>query len=147
MQFEFSHLSRRRFIRGVGAMAIFSSLPGCTKRESLVEAGNREGILHIGNGAEPADLDPGIVTGVQEFHIMMSLLEGLVAEDPVDLHPLPGVAESWDISTDRKVYTFHLRKNAMWSNGEPVTAQDFVNAYKRILSPSWARNIPTCISW
>src|SRR6185503_20152434 len=132
MQFDISMLSRRRFVIGLGALAGLSFLPGCTKRETLVEVGNRKGILHIGNGAEPADLDPGVVTGVQEFHIMMSLLEGLVTEDPVDLHPLPGVAQSWDISPDRKIYTFHLRKEAMWSNGEPVTAQDFVNAYKRI---------------
>ncbi len=136
MQFEFSHLSRRRFIHGLGAVAIFSSLPGCGKRETLVEAGDRDKVLHIGNGTEPQDLDPDIVTGVQEFHIMMSLLEGLVTEDPVDLHPVPGVAESWDISPDRKVYTFHLRKEARWSNGDPVVAQDFVNGFKRILSPT-----------
>jgi oligopeptide transport system substrate-binding protein len=117
-------------------LAMLSFFPGCTKRQTLVEAGDHDQILHIGNGTEPQELDPDIVTGVQEYHIIMSLLEGLVTEDPVDLHPVPGVAERWDISPDRKVYTFHLRTNAKWSNGDPVTAQDFWESYKRILTPS-----------
>jgi oligopeptide transport system substrate-binding protein len=136
MQFVTRILSPRRLIFCLGVFAIFSLLPGCSKRQSLAEAGDRTQILHLANGTEPQDLDPDIVTGVQEFHIMMALLEGLVSEDPVDLHPVPGVAESWDISPDRKVYTFHLRKDAKWSNGDPVTARDFWNAYKRILTPS-----------
>jgi oligopeptide transport system substrate-binding protein len=126
----------RWFLFCAGALAILSFLPGCAKRETLVEIGDREQILHIGNGTEPQDLDPDVVTGVQEFHIIMSLLEGLVAEDPVDEHPIPGAAEKWDISPDRKVYTFHLRANGKWSNGDPVTARDFWESYKRILTPS-----------
>ena len=109
---------------------------GCGRHETRVEAGDRSGILQLGNGTEPQDLDPDIVTGQNEFYIIMSLLEGLVSYDPVDLHPVPGVAERWDISPDRKVYTFHLRKNAKWSNGEPLTARDFLETYKRILTPS-----------
>src|SRR5690348_253916 len=136
MQFDFNAPQLRRLLVCLGAVAAIFLSSGCMKRQTLVEAGDRTQTLLIGNGTEPQDLDPDIVTGVQEYHIMMSLLEGLVSEDPVDLHPVPGVAESWDISPDRKVYTFHLRNNAKWSNGDPVTAQDFVNAYKRILSPS-----------
>jgi oligopeptide transport system substrate-binding protein len=138
MQFEFSKLSLRRLVFCLGALAMFFLLPGCTKRETLAEAGDHDQILHIGNGTEPQDLDPGIVTGVQEFHILMSLLEGLVTEDPVDSHPVPGVAQTWDISPDRKMYTFHLHKDAKWSNGDPVTARDFWESYKRILTPSLA---------
>ena len=138
MQFEFRHHSRRRFIHGLGAAATLSLLPGCLRRESLVEDGDRKEILHIGNGTEPSDLDPSVVTGDPEYHIIMSLLEGLVSEDPEDLHPVPGVAERWDISPDRKVYTFHFRENAKWSNGEPVTASDFYESYKRILTASLA---------
>ena len=111
---------------------------GCGRRETRVEFGNREQILYRGNGTEPAELDPQIVTGVTEHHTIMALLEGLVIEDPVDLHPTPGVAERWDISEDGKVYTFHLRRDAKWSNGDPVTAQDFWESYKRILTPSLA---------
>src|ERR1700722_8123709 len=138
MQFESSTARLRRIILCFGVLAAVSLLSGCGKRETLVEAGDRTQVLHIGNGTEPQDLDPDIVTGVQEYHIIMSLLEGLVTEDPMDLHPVPGVAERWDISPDRKVYTFHLRADAKWSNGDPVTSRDFVESYKRILSPSLA---------
>jgi oligopeptide transport system substrate-binding protein len=111
-------------------------LAGCGKRETRVEAGDRDQILHLGNGTEPQDLDPQIVTGVNEQYVIMSLIEGLVSQDPVDLHPVPGVAQSWNISPDGKVYMFHLRKNAKWSNGDPVTARDFWESYKRILAPT-----------
>ncbi len=136
MQFEFSHLSRRRFIRGLGAMAAFSALPGCSGHQTLVEAGDHLQIFQLGNGTEPQDLDPHVITGVTEHYVAMSLFEGLATQDPVDLHPIPGAAESWDISPDQKIYTFHLRKNARWSNGDAVTARDFLESYKRILTPS-----------
>src|SRR5579862_4641412 len=115
--------------------AVFS---GCAKRETAVQRGNREQILHRGLGYEVSDLDPHLVTGLSEYSVVSALFEGLVAEDPVDLHPVPGVAESWDISPDGIVYVFHLRPDAKWSNGEPVTAQDFVASWRRVLTPSLA---------
>ena len=114
------------------------SLVGCGHRETLVEVGDRKQILYLGNGGEPSELDPYLVTGVPEHRILQSLFEGLATEDPVDLHPVPGVAKSWDISPDRKVYTFHLREDAKWSNGEPIVARDFLESYKRMLTPSLA---------
>jgi oligopeptide transport system substrate-binding protein len=105
-------------------------LAGCTKRETPVEMGNREQILHLGNLSEPKDLDPHIVTGISAYNVISALLEGLVPEGS-------GVAERWEVSDDGLVYTFHLRKNAKWSNGDPVVATDFVFAYQRILSPSF----------
>jgi oligopeptide transport system substrate-binding protein len=111
---------------------------GCGRRETRVELGDREQILQLGSGTEPQELDPHLTTGVTEYHIEMALFEGLAIEDPVDLHPIPGVAESWDISPDAKIYTFHLRKNARWSNGDPLTAHDFLESFKRILTPSLA---------
>ncbi len=113
-------------------------LGGCAKRETQAERGIREQILHLANGSEPQDLDPHITTGVPEFHIQMSLFEGLTAEHPKDLSPVPGVAERWDISPDGSVYTFHLRANAKWSNGERITAHDFLKSYRRILTASLA---------
>ena len=59
-------------------------------------------ILNLGNGGEPKDLDPHVVTGVPEAHILMNLLEGLVSKDPKTLAPIPGVAETWKISNDGK---------------------------------------------
>jgi oligopeptide transport system substrate-binding protein len=95
-------------------------------------------ILLLGNSAEPQDLDPQIVTGVPEHHIIMALLEGLVTDHPSGVGVAPGVAERWETSTDGLTWTFHLRTAARWSNGEPVTARDFVRSYQRFLTPSIA---------
>ena len=106
--------------------------------ESNVTMGNRDGVLHFGNGAEPQDLDPHIVTGVTEHHIISALLEGLVVKNPQTLVPEPAVAESWTISDDGKTYSFSLRENARWSNGDPLTAEDFVWSWWRGLLPQMA---------
>jgi len=101
-----------------------------------VESGNRDGVLHFGNGTEPQGLDPHIVTGVPEHHIISAIFEGLVTKNPETLEPEPGVAQSWDISEDGRIYTFHLRENAKWSNGETVTAEDFRWSWERALNPA-----------
>ena len=103
--------------------------------ESNVESGNREQILHFGNGDEPQEIDPHLTTGIPEFHIQQALFEGVVAKHPSTLEIEPGVAESWDISDDQLVYTFHFREDARWSNGDPVRAQDFVYSWERALRP------------
>lgn len=111
-------------------------LGACGEGESKVESGDRQQILHWGNGAEPQELDPHIVTGVPEHHIITALLEGLVLKDPSTLEPIPGVAERWTLSDDLLTYSFHLRDNARWSNGDPVTADDFVWSWWRALQPA-----------
>ncbi|MEO7297686.1 MAG: peptide ABC transporter substrate-binding protein [Verrucomicrobiota bacterium] len=108
----------------------------CGHRQTRVEVGNREQVLHVGNGGEPADLDPHTSIGQIEADIMLALFEGLVNGDPKTNEPKPGVAERWEISDDGLLYTFHLRKAARWSNGDAVTAQDFVESYHRALLPS-----------
>ena len=108
----------------------------CSGGENNVQTGNRDKILHFGNGAEPQELDPHIVTGVPEHNIIAALLEGLVSKDPKTLEPTPAVAERWNISEDGKTYTFYLRNNARWSNGEPLTATDFVWSWWRALQPA-----------
>jgi oligopeptide transport system substrate-binding protein len=110
-------------------------LAACARRETPVEAGNRLGILHLGNQGEPATLDPQIANGNPEYYISFALLEGLTTQDPADLSPRPGAAESWEVSPDGLVYTFHLRAGARWSNGDAVTSHDFLYSYRRILSP------------
>jgi oligopeptide transport system substrate-binding protein len=111
-------------------------LTACGNNESNIVSGNRQQILHWGNGTEPQELDPHIVTGVPEHHILIALLEGLVLKDPETLEPIPGVAESWTISGDGLVYNFKLRDNARWSNGDQVTAEDFVWSWWRALQPA-----------
>ena len=111
-------------------------ITACSESIKPVDTAVENQILYIGNGTEPQDLDPHIVTGVPESKVLMALLEGLVIRNPDGPTPLPGVAENWDISNDGKIYTFYLRKNATWSNGDAVTANDFVYAWKRVLLPS-----------
>jgi oligopeptide transport system substrate-binding protein len=112
----------------------FSS--GCSRRETPVEAGIRTQTLHIGNGWEPRDLDPHIINNVADFNIVFALMEGLTSSDPKDGHPVPGVAERWEPAPDGLTWTFHLRKDARWSNGDPVTAGDFLYGFRRVLSPA-----------
>ena len=87
------------------------------------------------NGTEIKTVDPAIVTGQPEGRIIYGLYEALVIPDPKTLEPIPGVAESWEISDDQLVYTFHLREDARWSDGSPVTAHDFEWSYRRFLHP------------
>lgn len=94
--------------------------------------------IRIGNGTEPRELDPATSTGVPESHIEDNLFEGLCSYDPFTLQPLPGAAESWQISADAKVYTFKLRQNLKWSDGKKLDANDFVYAWRRALAPETA---------
>lgn len=95
-------------------------------------------ILYKGNGTDPKSLDPQLTTGVSEAKIHLALFEGLVSLDPKTAEPIPGVATGWDIDATNTIYTFHLRPEACWSNGQPLIATDFVFAYNRILSPELA---------
>ncbi len=105
---------------------------------SRVDQGTIDGVLHFGNGTEPQTIDPHIATGVPEHHVITALFEGLTTKNPYTLESEPGVAESWDISADGMTYTFHLRQNATWSNGDLMTAEDFRWSWERALTPALA---------
>jgi oligopeptide transport system substrate-binding protein len=117
---------------------LLGAFTGCFKRETPVEAARRTRTLLLGNGAEPRDLDPHIITAFTDYNIIVALFEGLTVLDEATSQPAPGAAERWDISPDGLVYTFHLRREARWSNGDPVTANDFVFSIERALSPKLA---------
>lgn len=119
-------------LAGAGALMAF---PGCGGGNPATGKGN---VLHLANDTEPSDLDPQTITGRPESTIVRALMEGLVTPDPKTLEPRPGQAERWEISEDGLVYTFYLRPGAKWSNGDPVTAHDFVGSYRRMLTPSLA---------
>lgn len=85
------------------------------------------------NGSEVQSLDPHKIEGVPESNISRDLFEGLLVTD-VEGHPSAGVAEKWE-NKDFKVWTFHLRKDAKWSDGSPVTAHDFVYSWQRLADP------------
>ncbi|MFN0245131.1 MAG: peptide ABC transporter substrate-binding protein [Planctomycetota bacterium] len=90
------------------------------------------------NSAEPSSLDPAAASGVPEGRVLRFLFEGLCVKDPRTLEPAPGVAERWDVSPDGTLYTFHLRADARWSNGDVVTAEDFRASFRRLLDPRTA---------
>jgi len=100
-------------------------------------AAQAEVVFHRGNGAEPETLDPHKLTGITEANITYDLFEGLVTMDPHG-QETPGAAESWTVSDDGLVYTFNLRKDGKWSNGEPVTADDVVYSFRRLVDPATA---------
>lgn len=112
------------------------TLLACGSGESNVTRGNRERILHFGNGTEPQGLDPHVVTGLPESHIVSALFEGLTTKNPYTLESEPGVAQSWDVSEDGLTIVFHLNPDARWSNGDPMTAEDYVWSWWRALNPA-----------
>lgn len=103
-----------------------------------VQAAPEKVVFRVSNSAEPESLDPAKVQGVPEHRLIQGLFEGLVACDPVTADSIPGVAESWTVSDDGLTYTFTLRKNAKWSDGTPITANDVVYSWLRELNPETA---------
>ncbi|QEX24070.1 peptide ABC transporter substrate-binding protein [Hypericibacter adhaerens] len=131
-------MMHRRTTLKLAAFAIAALLAGTA-------AANAESVLRRGNGAEPETIDPHKSTGVPENAIENDLFEGLVAWGP-DGKEVPGVAKSWDISDDGTVYTFHLRDDAKWSNGDAVTAADFVYSFQRAVDPKTASDYAPILS-
>lgn len=110
-------------------MMMVTLTSGCTKGST----GNQQ-LFRYALEAEPATIDPAKSVGIPESMVELQIFEGLTRLDAKE-QPQPGVAESWEISPDGRQYMFRIRANAKWSNGEPVTAHDFVFAWKRVLNP------------
>ncbi len=94
-------------------------------------------VLRRWNQAEPETLDPQKSTGAQDAQVEQDLYEGLTRWD-VNKHASPGIAERWDVSPDGLTYTFHLRHDAKWSNGDPLTSADFLYSFRRLVDPKTA---------
>ena len=95
-------------------------------------------VLNIAWGAEPPSLDPGLATDTTSSNVLLAIMDPLVKLNPDTLQAEPSLAESWDVSADGKTVTFHLSHDGKWTNGDPVTASDFVYSWKRTLSPELA---------
>jgi oligopeptide transport system substrate-binding protein len=135
----------RLFTINLSILGTVLFLAACGSKKTDVEQATERGILLLANGSEPQTLDPHIATGVPENHIISSMLEGLIAYHPSDDTAIePGMAESFETNEKGDVYTFHLR-DAKWSNGDPVTAGDFVYSYQRILDPMLAAQYVTML--
>ncbi|TVR02080.1 MAG: peptide ABC transporter substrate-binding protein [Deltaproteobacteria bacterium] len=111
----------------VGVLA--AGLGGCRGRSE----GLPLDVFGMSVGADPESFDPGVVTGSVEGMILWQLFEGLYSPSLGDGPPVPGAAERHEVSEDQLSWTFHLRRDGRWSNGDPVTAHDFEYAWKRIL--------------
>ncbi len=114
-----------------------AALGGCARKAPPAPAA--PAILRLSQRNEPADLDPALADVPDDFFVIRALSEGLVAPTTArDGAPVPAAADRWEVSSDGLTWTFHLREDAVWSNGEPVTAADFVASYQRVLDPATA---------
>lgn len=117
-------------ITGILTLGLF----GCSqKTETQIERSPNQ-VLTVGDYYEPSSLDPGTWGTMEESLIGLNLFEGLLRVGK-DGNPEPGMAKKWDISNDQLTYTFHLRIDAKWSDGKPVTANDFEFSWLRVLNP------------
>ena len=125
-----SQRARRIFSRARFAFCLAASFCflGCARPEPPAD-------VTIVNGGEPESLDPAIISGQVEMRVVQALFEGLTRLDPKTARPIPGLAQSWEISPDGRSYTFHLRTNLTWSTGESITAGDVVYSWIRALDP------------
>ncbi len=122
------------------AAQVLSLATGCTRPETATPPppGPAAAILRLSQRNEPASLDPATTTLPDEFGLLRALLEGLLLPGPDGGLPTPGAATRFDLSADGLVYTFHLRPDARWSDGVPVTAAHFVDSARRALDPATA---------
>ncbi|HEV7796593.1 MAG TPA: peptide ABC transporter substrate-binding protein, partial [Pyrinomonadaceae bacterium] len=130
----------------IAALAIASFLFGAISCRVVATPGEFYGstappklnIFRYVNGDEPESLDPPVSSGQPEARIYMALYQGLVEYDPKTLGATPALAERWDVNNDSSEFVFHMRRNARWSNGDPINAHDFVYSIRRGLSPELA---------
>ncbi len=112
-------------------LGLFALVAGCSGSEDLPADPSRTFFAAL--GSDPETFDPGIMSGSIEGKVGYQIYEGLISPPPGDGPPRPGVAERWETSPDGREWTFHLRADAQWSNGDPVVAEDFREAWLRML--------------
>ena len=116
------------------ALVLFSACQRTELPGDTVAEGPEIKVLRRGNGGDPGSLDPARAEDIHAFNVLTDLYEGLVSTDAAGAI-VAGVARSWQISDGGTTYTFELRDDARWSNGDPVVAEDFVRALQRVASP------------
>ncbi|EHW1827201.1 oligopeptide ABC transporter substrate-binding protein OppA [Salmonella enterica subsp. arizonae serovar 40:z36:-] len=131
-----SNITKKSLIAaGILAALMAASAANAADVPAGVQLADKQTLVR-NNGSEVQSLDPHKIEGVPESNVNRDLFEGLLISD-VEGHPSPGVAEKWE-NKDFKVWTFHLRKNAKWSDGTPVTASDFVYSWQHLADPNTA---------
>ena len=111
------------------AAVLWGALAGCQRNDDA-----QHPLLRRGLSGEPATLDPTAAGDSFSNQLLIDLYEGLTAESPSG-DPVPAVAKSWEVDASGKRYTFHIREDARWSNGEPVLAKHFVQAWQHVVDP------------
>ncbi|WP_437321056.1 peptide ABC transporter substrate-binding protein [Sorangium sp. So ce385] len=129
--------------RGTALGALLATLAACSGEGdgyvgTTARTGKDAATFYVNNGEEPEYLDPGKAVDSVSISLLQQMFEGLTAYGPGDLRPVQGMATRWEQSDDNRIYRFHLRPEARWSDGKPVTAHDFEYAWKRVLRPSTA---------
>lgn len=135
----------KKFTAILAAVMMMFALAACTatkdagsEPKDTSKGGEKEKVekvLYLNNGQEPTSFDPPIGFDAVSWNSLNNLMEGLTRLDE-NHQPKAATAEKWEVSSDGKTYTFHIRENAKWSNGDDVTADDFVFAWKRLLDPN-----------
>ncbi|NNE98761.1 MAG: peptide ABC transporter substrate-binding protein, partial [Pyrinomonadaceae bacterium] len=127
---------------GIALVVVSSFFVSCSTQANSRYFGKNivpeNNVLRYISGSEPESLDPHVGTGQPEARIYIALYDGLVEFHPKTMEPIPSIATSWKVSPDATEYIFKLRKDARFSNGEPITANDFVYSYRRALEPAFA---------
>jgi oligopeptide transport system substrate-binding protein len=134
-----SLVTRRYVVKEILAVLclLLGFIPAAFATSRTLEEANRKKIFLICEGTEPRTLDPQVTLGENERRIIASLMVGLVEYDEYDqAKAVPGLADHWEHNEDYSAWTFHIRENARWSNGDFVSAQDFVESYRRMLTAS-----------
>lgn len=135
---------KKRIVWVALLVILLGIVAGCAKTSTPAPSGNETTPsansemadvqeITYNNGTEPETADPGLASGSPEGNVIMQIFEGLTRLK--DEKPEPGIAESWEVSDDGLHYTFHIRKDAKWSDGKPLTAKDFEYSWKRVLDP------------
>ena len=136
--------SFRKIGWGAGLMALLIALAfaatSCGGNSSSdSKSGSGGGTITVNWGTEPPSLDPGLATDTTSANILQNIMDPLVKLGPAPgLKPIPSLAESWTESDGGKTVTFKLRSDGKWTNGDPVTANDFEYSWKRTISPELA---------
>jgi oligopeptide transport system substrate-binding protein len=123
------------------SLSLVGLFSGCNGRALTVASASQEGkkIFLFNNASDPRFLDPQLLNSVSEHHLLMALSEGLVSEKADhDSEVEPAVAVRWEPNADSSEWTFHLRPGVVWSDGRPITAEDFVWSYRRMLTKKLA---------
>lgn len=130
-------LQRARCAAAASLVTIFILIGGCHSENGSHQQVPNSTVLRRGLGGEPTSLDPGIAADTFSYEVIRDLYEGLETES-ANGEIEPGVAKSWSVDESGTEYTFNIRHDALWSNGTPVRAQDFVAAWRRVVDPKHA---------